>query len=199
VGYPQTSVETRDRNKELAALIKRMAAQDERAMAELYDATRRLVYGLVLRIVTDPAAADEALVDVYMQAWRQADRFDEDRGAPLAWLTTIARSRALDRVRSGSYERKHGESLDAANHHVAADRADEAAFASETQRHVRRALDALSPEQREVIELAYYGGLSHSEIALDLGQPLGTVKTRTRLGMIKLRELLRPLFSEGAL
>jgi RNA polymerase sigma-70 factor (ECF subfamily) len=199
VGYPQTSVETRDRNKELAGLIKRMAAQDQQAMAELYDATRRLVYGLVLRIVTDPAAADEALVDVYMQAWRQADRFDEQRGAPLAWLTTIARSRALDRVRAGSYDRKHSEPLDAASHHLATTGADEAAFASETQRHVRRALEALTPEQREVIELAYYGGLSHSEIALDLGQPLGTVKTRTRLGMMKLRELLRPLFSEGAL
>jgi RNA polymerase sigma-70 factor, ECF subfamily len=199
VGYPQTFVETRDRNKELAALITRVAARDQHAMAELYDATRRLVYGLVLRIVTDPAAADEALVDVYMQAWRQADRFDAERGAPLAWLTTIARSRALDRVRSGSYERKHSEPLDAASHHVAAESADEAAFASETQAHVRRALNELTPEQREVIELAYYGGLSHSEIALDLGQPLGTVKTRTRLGMMKLRELLRPLISEGAL
>jgi RNA polymerase sigma-70 factor (ECF subfamily) len=168
-------------------------------MAELYDSTSRLVYGLVLRIVSDQASAEEVLLDVYMQAWRQASRYDELRGSPLAWLTTIARSRALDRVRSGSYDQRHREPLDAASHHVAASGADEAALAAGTQRHVRRALDLLSPEQREVIELAYYGGLSHSEIALQLGQPLGTVKTRTRLGMIKLRENLGPLFSQGAL
>ena len=166
-------------------------------MAELYDATRRLIYGLVLRIVTDPGAAEEVLLDVYMQAWRQADRYDEERGAPLAWLTTIARSRALDRVRSISQEQRRSEPLEAASQHAVEASAHEAAQAGEVQAHVRRALDSLSPEQRSVIELAYYGGLSHSEIALELKQPLGTVKTRTRLGMIKLRETLRPLFAEG--
>ena len=199
MGYPQTSIETRARSSELAALIKGIAARDQRAMAELYDTTRRLIYGLVLRIVTDPSAAEEVLLDVYMQAWRQADRYDEARGAPLAWLTTIARSRALDRVRSSSQEQRRNEPLEAASEHAVAAGAEEATLAGEVQAHVLRALDTLSPEQRKVIELAYYGGLSHSEIALELGQPLGTVKTRTRLGMIKLREILTPLFAEGIL
>jgi RNA polymerase sigma-70 factor, ECF subfamily len=199
VGYPQTSVEIRTRHAELAALIRGVAAQDQSAMAELYDATRRLIYGLVLRIVTDPGAAEEVLLDVYMQAWRQADRYDEERGAPLAWLTTIARSRALDRVRSISQEQRRSEPLEAASQHSVEASAHESAQAGEVQAHVRRALDSLSPDQRSVIELAYYGGLSHSEIALELKQPLGTVKTRTRLGMIKLRETLRPLVAEGIL
>ena len=199
MGYPQTSIETRTRSNELAALIRGLAAQDQRAMAKLYDTTRRLIYGLVSRIVTDPSAAEEVLLDVYMQAWRQADRYDAERGAPLAWLTTIARSRALDRARSSSQEHRRREPLEVASQHAVEGGADEAAFASETRRHVQRALDSLTPEQREVIELAYYGGFSHSEIALELGQPLGTVKTRTRLGMIKLRETLRPIFAEGIL
>jgi RNA polymerase sigma-70 factor, ECF subfamily len=199
VGHPQTPIETTTGGNELADLIKGVAAQDQRAMADLYDATRRLIYGLVLRIVADPSVAEEVLIDVYMQAWRQADRYDQQRGAPLAWLTTIARSRALDRIRSGLYEQRHREPLEAASHQAVTTGADEAACASETKREVRRALDALSPEQREVIALAYYGGLSHSEIALELAQPLGTVKTRTRLGMMKLRETLGPLFAEGAL
>ena len=199
MGYPQTSIETRNRSNELAALIRQVADQDERAMAELYDSTSRLVYGLVLRIVADPATAEEVLMDVYMQAWRQSDRYDQQRGAPLAWLTTIARSRALDRVRAGSQERRRSESLDAAIHEASEVGADEATFAGEVSAQVRKALEVLSDEQREVIELAYYGGLSHSEIALELGQPLGTVKTRTRLGMIKLRETLGPLVAEGIL
>ena len=168
-------------------------------MAELYNGTSRLVYGLVLRIVGDPSAAEEVLIDVYMQAWRQADRYDAQRGAPLAWLTTIARSRALDRVRSSSQEQRRSEPLDVVSQHASDASADEATLAGEVQAQVYKALALLSAEQREVIELAYYGGLSHSEIALELGQPLGTVKTRTRLGMIKLRETLKPLVAEGIL
>ena len=199
MGYPQTSIETRNRSNELAALIRRVADRDQLAMAELYDGTSRLVYGLVLRIVSDPSTAEEVLMDVYMQAWRQADRYDQQRGAPLAWLTTIARSRALDRIRSGSQEQRRTEPLDAASQHASEVRADEATLAGEVRTQVRKALALLSAEQREVIELAYYGGLSHSEIALELGQPLGTVKTRTRLGMIKLREALGPLVAGGIL
>jgi RNA polymerase sigma-70 factor (ECF subfamily) len=199
VGYPQTSIETRNRSNELAALIRQVADQNELAMAELYDSTSRLIYGLVSRIVADPATAEEVLIDIYMQAWRQADRYDPKRGAPLAWLTTIARSRALDRVRSGSQEQRRSEPLDAANQQASEESADEATFAGEVKAEVHKALELLSAEQREVIELAYYGGLSHSEIALELGQPLGTVKTRTRLGMIKLRETLKPLVAAGIL
>ena len=200
MGHPQHSFKTRtDGSNELVALIKGVVDRDQHALARLYDATKRLVYGLVLRIVGDPSAAEEVLLDVYMQAWRQASRYSEDRGSPMAWLTTIARSRALDRLRSGSQDRQRSQPLELVGHQATAIGADDAAVASELQKFIRRALDTLSPEQREVIELAYYRGLSHSEIALELGQPLGTVKTRTRLGMIKLRELLKPLMAEGIL
>ncbi|HXM34515.1 MAG TPA: sigma-70 family RNA polymerase sigma factor [Pyrinomonadaceae bacterium] len=199
MGHPQQSFETPRGSNELVILIKGVVDQDQHAMAKLYDATSRLVYGLVLRIVGDPSAAEEVLVDVYMQAWRQASRYSEDRGSPMAWLTTIARSRALDRLRSGSQDRQRSQPLELVAHQAASIGADDAAMASELQKFVHRALDSLSPEQREVIELAYYRGLSHREIASGLGQPLGTVKTRTRLGMIKLREMLKPLTAEGIL
>jgi RNA polymerase sigma-70 factor, ECF subfamily len=200
VGHPQPSFETHLRgSNELVALIKGVVDQDQDAMTRLYDATSRLVYGLVLRIVADPSVAEEVLVDVYLQAWRQAERYNEDRGSPMAWLTTIARSRALDRLRSGSQDRQRSQPLELVGRHAAAIGADDAAMISEVQKFVHQALDSLSPEQREVIELAYYRGLSHREIAAELGQPLGTVKTRTRLGMIKLRDMLKPLWAEGIL
>lgn len=200
MAHPQHSLEAHtDGGNELVALIKRVTDQDQHAMARLYDATSRLVYALVLRILTDPSAAEEVLIDVYMQAWRQASRYSEERGSPMAWLTTIARSRALDRLRSSSQDRRRCQPLELAGDQPTAIGADQAAMASELQKFVLRALDSLSPEQREVIELAYYRGLSHREIALELGQPLGTVKTRTRLGMIKLRERFKPLTAEGIL
>jgi len=200
VGHPQHSLETHTRGaNELMTLIKGVADQDQQAMAGLYDATSRLVYGLVLRILGDPSAAEEVVLDVYMQAWRQASRYSEERGSPMAWLTTIARSRALDRLRSGSQDRQRSQPLEMVEHRATSIGADDAAMASELQKLVLGALDTLSPEQREVIELAYYRGLSHREIAAELGQPLGTVKTRTRLGMIKLREMLKPLTAEGIL
>jgi RNA polymerase sigma-70 factor (ECF subfamily) len=200
VGYPQPLIETHERSRsDLVALIKRVAEQDQRAMTRFYDTTNRLVFGLVTRIVGDAAAAEEVLIDVYMQAWRQASRYSEERGSPIAWLTTIARSRALDRLRADAQAQRRTQPLDLANQHVATGSADDVALASEMRTVVQQALGSLSREQREVIELAYYGGLSHSEIALRLGQPLGTVKTRTRLGMTKLRAELKPLIAEGRL
>ena len=200
MGHPQHSFVIHiDGSNELVTLIKGVVDQDQHAMARLYDATSRVVYGLVLRIVGDASAAEEVLLDVYMQVWRQASRYSEDRGSPMAWLTTIARSRALDRLRAGSQDRQRSQPLELVGHQATSIGADDAAMASELQKFIHRALDTLSPEQREVIELAYYRGLSHREIALELGQPLGTVKTRTRLGMIKLREMLKPLTAEGIL
>ena len=179
-----------------AALIRGVAERDQQALASLYDATSRTVYGLLLRILSDASAAEEVLLDVYAQVWRQAAAFSPDRGTPLAWLTTIARSRALDRLRRGRLEQQRTEPLDLTAARVAAAgaSAEEEAEARETGAFVRAALEALAPEQREVIELAYYGGMSHSEIAAARGLPLGTVKTRTRLGMMRLREILRPVY-----
>lgn len=175
-------------------LIKRLADGDQSALTELYDATSRLVFGLILRVVGDRATAEEVVLDVYTQVWRQAASYDTTRGAPLAWIMTIARTRGIDRLRSGKYDLQNKESLDAigeARSNTASP--EETTVLSERRQLVRSALDLLSAEQREVIELAYYSGLSHSEIALRLNQPLGTVKTRTRLGMMKLRDTLRPM------
>jgi RNA polymerase sigma-70 factor, ECF subfamily len=172
-----------------------VAAGDQLALADLYDATSRAVYGLLLRILADPGAAEEVLLDVYTQAWRQARSYSAERGSPLAWLTTIARSRAIDRLRRGRHERGRSEPLEAvAGLAAAGATAEEDVTARERGALVRAALAALPPEQREVIELAYYGGLSHSEIAAERGLPLGTVKTRTRLGLSRLRETLGPAY-----
>lgn len=188
------TAEMRERDQDLISLVQRVATGDQAALAALYDTTNRLVYGLVLRVLGDPSSAEEVLLDVYTQVWRQAASYDTNRGAPLAWLTTIARSRAIDRLRSGWQDQQRKESLDTLGDAPAGVASPEdMTVASERQRFVRAALNSLSPEQREVIELAYYSGLSHSEIAAKLNQPLGTVKTRTRLGMMKLREALGPM------
>ena len=180
------------RQAELIALV---ARGDQQALASLYDATSRLVFGLLVRILNDAATAEEVLLDVYAQVWRQAARYSGARGSPLAWLTTIARSRAIDRLRSGRAEQQRTEQLDARTFEArAVADVEEEVAARELGARVRAALDELPREQREVIELAYYGGMSHSEIAAATGQPLGTVKTRTRLGMMKLREMLRPTY-----
>jgi RNA polymerase sigma-70 factor (ECF subfamily) len=192
------TAEIRSRDQELTALVQRMAEGDQSALAALYDATNRLVYGLILRVLNDASSAEEVLLDVYTQVWRQAASYDTGRGTPLAWLTTIARSRAIDRLRSGWQDQQRKEPLDSLGDAPAnAASPEDMTVASERQQFVRAALAALSPEQREVIELAYYSGLSHSEIAAKLNQPLGTVKTRTRLGMMKLREALAPMLGKS--
>lgn len=199
LGLAQSFADAGVRNQHLASLIHSMAGGDQHAMSMLYDATNRLVYGLVLRILSDPGTAEEVVLDVYMQVWRQATTFDEGRGGPLAWLTTVARSRAIDRLRSGKQRQNREEPLERAGNHSSTSDVEGDAVASEMRARVRSALDQLSPEQRDVIELAYYSGMSHSEIALKLAQPLGTVKTRIRLGMIKLRETLEDVKNERGL
>lgn len=182
-----------------AELIERIAGGDEQALASFYNETSRLVHGLLLRVLGDAGAAEEVLLDVFTQVWRQADAYSEARGVPVAWLTTIARSRAIDRLRAGRTERQRTEPLDLSLYRSASgDDVEKQWSARETQVKVRAALDGLGPEQRELIELAYFGGMSHSEIAAAKSQPLGTVKTRIRLGMSKLRETLKATYgSEG--
>lgn len=190
---PEVLTETVDvRDQDWASLIERMAGGDEYALSAFYDRSSRLIFGLLLRILNDTGMAEEVLLDVYMQVWRQAAKYDRSRGKTLAWIVTIARSRAIDRLRSTRQEEMRKESLDAGGNSVQLTSAfEDPTIAPERQRVVRLALDSLPSEQREVIEMAYYLGLSHSEIAARLGQPLGTVKTRTRLGMMKLREQLK--------
>ncbi|HWP43676.1 MAG TPA: sigma-70 family RNA polymerase sigma factor [Blastocatellia bacterium] len=181
----------------LVALIKRAAGGEQGALGELYDATSSQIYGLLVRMLSDRAAADEVLLDVYKQAWRQAALYERERGSPLGWLLTIGRTRALDRLRSVKREQqlKQAVGADPGSHSSPAN-PEQKAVISERQELVRTALGSLPSSQREVIELAYYSGLSHSEIAEKLDLPLGTVKTRTRLAMVKLRDLLRAVMQE---
>lgn len=188
----------RIREQRLGALVARMAQGDQSALAELYDETNPLVYGLALRILRDQHAAEDVTIEVYTQVHRQASHFDSQRGTASAWLLTLTRSRAIDRLRIETLRREREESLDETTTVVSLIGDPEACSASsELRRIVQQALLRLTPEQREVIEIAYFSGLSHSEIAAKLGQPLGTVKTRIRTGMLLLREHLAPLLAEA--
>jgi RNA polymerase sigma-70 factor, ECF subfamily len=199
VEQPADQVATvRVREQELAALIVRVAQGDQMALATFYDETSSLVYSLALRILRDQFAAEDVTIDVYTQVYRQASSYDPSRGTPSAWLLTLTRSRAIDHRRAESHRREREEPMEGAT--IVSSRAtDPEAYSATTElrRIVQLALATLTPEQREVIEIAYYSGLSHSEIAARLGQPLGTVKTRIRTGMMLLREHLRPLLAEA--
>ena len=153
-------------------LVRAMAGGDREAFARFYDRYAALVFPLVLRIVRDRAAAVEVLQDVFWEAWRDAAAYDPARGTAEAWILMRARTRGIDRVRA---VRWRGET-----------------FRAEDRQLVASALAQLSDAQREVIELAYYAGLTQTEIAERLEQPLGTVKTRIRLALARLREVMTP-------
>ena len=175
----------------LASVVARVAAGDERAVGTLYDLTSRRVFALTLRILRDRGAAEEATLDVFTQVWKQADRYEPSKGTPLGWLLTMARTRAIDLVRSRGRHTDREARLDEAT--AIPDRGrspEDAGRDAEDARRVRRALAVLPAEQREALVAAYFGGLSHTEVASALGQPLGTVKTRIRSGLIHLRRLL---------
>jgi len=179
-----------DRAKDEAALD-RMRRGDAEALAELYDRHARPVYSLALRVLQDEGDAEDIVQDVFSQAWRQAARFDSARGNVAAWLLTIARSRAIDRLRARRARPDRGAELPPLPEIAdAAPAADLQLLAAEQVARIRGALAALPLLQRVAIELAYYEGLTHTEIAERLEQPLGTVKTRIRLAMTKLREAL---------
>ncbi|MBX3235886.1 MAG: sigma-70 family RNA polymerase sigma factor [Nitrospiraceae bacterium] len=174
-------------------LIARIASGDQSALAELYDASSAQVFGLALRVLAERTAAEDVTLEVYTQVWRQAGSYDPARGTPGSWLMTVARTRAIDRFRAGYLERGAQAPLEsAADLPGMGETPEQYAAGVERQRLVREALTALTSEQREAVSLAYYWGLSQSEIADRLQIPLGTVKTRVRLGMMKLREVLAP-------
>ncbi len=187
-----------------AELVARVAHGDEGALGQLYDRFGTVLYAVAFRVVGQRADAEEVVMEAFAQAWREAGRFETTRGSVAAWLTVMARSRAIDRVRS--QVRRERITDTAARETPATAPAMSAGFQppgaalldEERARAVTTALAALSPPQRQAIELAYYEGLSQSEIAERLREPLGTIKTRVRLGMQKLRESLRPYYFEGA-
>ena len=179
-------------------LLRRMADGDELALATLYDGWAERVYTLAFWILKDPDDAEDVVEETFWQAWRTASRYDGQRGSGSTWLMMIARSRALDRLRA---RRRWAEwSADESNaralgedRSVGAEIPDAQSEASERQTVVAAAMRSLPPEQRETVEMAFFSGLSHSEIAARMAQPLGTVKTRIRLAMQKLRQGLESL------
>lgn len=181
---------TEDRAADQAALA-RMARGEGDAVAELYDRHARPIYSLALRILGDSTEAEDVVQDVFSQAWRQASTYSASRGAVAAWLLTLTRSRAIDRLRARR-ARPAGVSDDRVADKLtdAGPAADSQVLSSEQVARVRAALDELPLLQRAAIELAYFEGLTHAEIADRLEQPLGTVKTRIRLGMLRLRDAL---------
>jgi RNA polymerase sigma-70 factor (ECF subfamily) len=170
-------------------LLRAVAGGDEAALSELYNRYRLILFGLLLRILHSRAEAEDCLQDVFLQVWRQAKGFDEARGRPFTWLVTMARSRAIDRLRALSSRDRTAQGAARETIEETSDAVTDA-IRSEQSAAVRAALDALPPEQRLVLELAYFEGLTQSEIAARLDQPLGTIKTRTRSGMMKLKEAL---------
>ncbi|HEX8847729.1 MAG TPA: sigma-70 family RNA polymerase sigma factor [Pyrinomonadaceae bacterium] len=170
-------------------LLRQIAGGDEQALGALYDRYRLILFGLILRILHSQPEAEDVLQEVFLQVWRKASDFDEARGRPFTWLVTLARSRAIDRLRAlNARDRTATEAAREAVESIS-DAATDAAK-SEQGEIVRSALARLPEEQRQALVLAYFEGLTQSEIAERLGTPLGTVKTRMRSGMIKLRELL---------
>jgi RNA polymerase sigma-70 factor (ECF subfamily) len=173
-------------------LIRRMAEGDREAFARFYDRHARQVYPLIVRIVRDPADAADVLQEVFWEAWRDAASYDPGRGTPEAWIFMRARTRAIDKVRA---VRRRSETFVApVDERVAAaapDPGGDVAARAADRDLVQGALGELPEAQREVLELAYYGGMTQTEIAERLKQPLGTVKTRIRLGLERLREALK--------
>jgi RNA polymerase sigma-70 factor (ECF subfamily) len=180
-----------------AALVRQLADRRPEALGELYDRYGSLLMGLAYRVLGNRTDAEEVLQDVLLHVWNQAGRYDPARSSVSTWLVLIARSRAIDRLRS---RRVVERTMEAAQHepgdgHASPEGAENVLIAERRER-VRREMESLPPEQREVLELAFFQGLSQTEIAGQTGIPLGTVKTRTLLAMKKLRQALRPQIRE---
>jgi RNA polymerase sigma-70 factor (ECF subfamily) len=174
-----------------------MRQGDQQAMSELYDQTSSVVYGLALRVVRNREDAEEVVLDTYSRVWRTIHSFDRGRGSFMTWLIMMTRSVAIDRLRSGAVRAARTEALDdqAASAAFSTNEPgpESAAFFGQQRQRIQSALEQLPAEQREVIELAFFRGLSHSELAEKTGLPLGTVKTRVRLGLARLRDSLGDL------
>jgi RNA polymerase sigma-70 factor (ECF subfamily) len=177
---------------ETSTLITRIAAGDRDAFSRFYDLLAPIAFGLIRRVLRDPEAAAEVLQEVFWQVWREAHQYDPGRGSPEAWLVMRAKTRAIDRLRSiRRRDRTFVAPVDESVARSSDESAENPAVMAEDRTLVRTALAQLPEPQRRVIELAFFDGLTQSEIATRLGEPLGTVKTRARLGLERLRGALR--------
>jgi len=167
------------------ALATAIRSGDQNAMAALYDRYSSIVYSVALRVLQDTGAAEDVLQDIFMQLWRNPAAFDASRGNMAAWLAVIARHRAIDAVR----RRLPQDDIDDVVVSIESDLASEA-DQSRAMVKVRGALESMPPPQRSALEMAYFEGLTHSEIAEKTGEPLGTIKTRIRTGLLSLRKVL---------
>jgi RNA polymerase sigma-70 factor (ECF subfamily) len=188
-----------------APLVARLVAGDADALAALYDRHGRAAFGLARTLVGGASDAEDVVAAVFAQLWQNAHRFDASRGSVAAWITTMTRSRALDLLRAQRRRTRLHEraaTADADGFAVplggGGDAPDVDAERAEVAQAVRASLEILPVAQRRAIELAFFGGMSHSDIAAALQEPLGTVKTRIRTGMLRLREALRPVLARGA-
>ena len=193
VKHPSSS-SSRITEQEDHALLDAIARRTQEALERLYEKYQVMVYHLAYKILNNRESAEEVVYEVFWQVWREAERYDAQRGSVGAWLATVARSRAIDALRARRGNPTAEE--DIAAFAVATDPTDDPeAVVSLEQRAflVRNALASLSLEQRAAVELSFFSGLTHAEIAERLAEPLGTVKTRIRSAMFKIRERLRPL------
>ncbi|MDV3351147.1 sigma-70 family RNA polymerase sigma factor [Leptolyngbyaceae cyanobacterium CCMR0082] len=177
-------------SKDETELISRMVQGDQAALSQLYDRYARVMYSLAFKILGSVEEAEEVVLDVFAKAWRTAARYDSSRSRVDSWLFLMTRSRSLDRLRQRQRQTKVVEAATKTVETSASDRPDEALMIAERRTVVMQALGELPDEQRLVIELAYYQGYSQSEIAKQTGLALGTVKTRIRLGLRKLKQAL---------
>jgi RNA polymerase sigma-70 factor (ECF subfamily) len=170
------------------AVVALVARSDQEALAELYDRFGRVAYGLALRVVRDEKLAEDAVQEGFLTAWRNADRFMPERGKVSTWLLTLVHRRAVDLVRHE--DRRRAEPLPETAERRPSDSAADDAWLRFERERVQAALRQLPDQQREALELAYYGGFTQSELAERLGQPVGTIKSRMFAGLARLRELL---------
>ena len=170
------------------ALVSLVASSDDQALAELYDRFGRVAYGLALRILRDDALAQDAVQEAFFGVWRTADRYLPERAKASTWILTLVHRRAVDLVRRENVRRS--DPLEHAPEPIASSTVESESMLGYQRRVVQEALKGLPPEQREALELAYYGGMTQSELAERLGQPLGTIKSRMFMGLSRLRDLL---------
>ncbi|MEE2031717.1 sigma-70 family RNA polymerase sigma factor [Rhodococcus sp. CC-R104] len=174
----------------LGVLLERVATRDQAAFAELYDATRTRVFGMVLRVLRDPGYSEETTQEVYLQVWKSAETFDPRQGSALSWLITLAHRRAVDRVRSEQSGADRESNYGAGTVDAAFDSVSEEVTQRDEGRRVVDCLGTLTELQRRSVELAYYRGLTYREVAEELSASLPTVKSRIRDGLIRLKNCL---------